>query len=344
MGPARERKVSFLASSFLLAVCICHPALARSQDASVTSNSAAPPQFGLYDISPSSHDPEIATFERMARNQDFASARSGLQGYLSAHPQSAIAHFLMGYVLYRMQQPTASLAEYTLGAKLRRPGAGDIAVVAMDYILLHDYVDADKWLTQAVTWEPNHRQYWYYLGRTKYAENRFQEAIDAFEKCLSLQPRDGTAEYNIGLAYAGLGNTASATLAYQQAIDWQHNAEHQDPQPYLDLGILLLTKDESVKALPYLKSAAQVDGKNPKAHEELGIAYEKLRQFQAAQSELELAISLAQSVPALHFELGRVYQKEGLTSQAKAQFAKCAALNATHSSDEAETPNLFHHE
>lgn len=309
----------------------------------MTSNSAASLQFGLSDISPS-HDPEIATFETMVRNQEFVSARSSLHGYLSAHPQSAVAHFLMGYVLYRIQQPTASLEEYTLGAKLRRPGAGDLAVVAMDYILLSDYADADKWLTQAVTWGPDHRQYWYYLGRTRYAENRFREAIDAFEKCLSLQPGDVTAEYNIGLAYAGLGNAASATLAYQQAIDWQHNADHQDPQPYLDLGILLLSKDESAKALPYLKSAVHLDGKNPKAHEELGIAYEKLRQFQPAQSELELAVSLAQSVPALHFELGRVYQKEGLAPQAKAQFAKCAALNATHSSDAAETPNLLQHE
>lgn len=310
----------------------------------MTSNSAASPQFGLSDMSPFSHDPEIARFEAMVRNQDFASAQSGLQGYLSTHSQSAAAHFLMGYVLYRIQQPKASLEEYTLGATLRRPGAGDLAVVAMDYILLHDYSDADKWLTQSVTWEPDHRLYWYYLGRTKYAENRFQEAIDAFEKCLSLQPGDVTAEYNIGLAYAALGNTTSAIVAYQKAIDWQHNADPQDPQPYLDLGILLLNKDESEKALPYLKSAANLDGKNPKAHEELGIAYERLRQLQAARSEMELAVSLAQSVPALHFELGRLYQKEGLTSEAKAQFAECAALNATHSSDAAETPNLLQHE
>jgi cytochrome c-type biogenesis protein CcmH/NrfG len=43
------------------------------------------------------------------------------------------------------------------------------------------YPDADKWLTKMLEWAPNDSEGWYYLGRTKYNENRFAEAIRAFQ-------------------------------------------------------------------------------------------------------------------------------------------------------------------
>lgn len=55
-------------------------------------------------------------------------------------------------------------------------------------------------------------------------------------------------------------------------------------------------------------------------------------------------MSLAQKISALHFELGRVYQKPGMSSVPQSQFEQCADLNATHSSDAAETPNLASHD
>jgi hypothetical protein len=37
---------------------------------------------------------------------------------------------------------------------------------------------------------------------------------------------------------------------------------------------------------------------------------------------------------ALHFQLRTVYRKQGLAEKAKGEFARAAALNATHSSPE----------
>src|SRR5207253_7946429 len=62
---------------------------------------------------------------------------------------------------------------------------------------------------------------WYYLGRTKYNENRFAEAISAFQQCLKLDPQNVKAEDNLGLSLAGLGRNEEAAVAYNQAIAWQ---------------------------------------------------------------------------------------------------------------------------
>jgi Tfp pilus assembly protein PilF len=64
-----------------------------------------------------------------------------------------------------------------------------------------------------------------------------------------------------------------------------------------------------------------------------------MRDLVKARSEIERAISLAPDIPSFHFEMGRIYQKEGLSAKAKEEFARCAALNATHSTDSAQSPN-----
>ena len=287
-------------------------------------------------------DPVLAGYQSQAERGDYEHAGKNTLTYLSAHPDSAEAHFLLGYISYRENRPDDSLAQYTLGAKLRKPEANDLAVVAMDYILLKDYFDADKWLSVATAWQPENALYWYYLGRTKYSENSFQAAVDIFNKCLVMHPRDVRTEYNLGLAYSGLGRDNDAIAAYEKAIEWQHEDIRKDPQPYLDLGILMLAKDHPDKAVGYLQQAVEFDSLNPKAHEQLGRSYEELHDFAEAESEFAKAESLAPNVPALHFELGRIYKKEGQMAKATEEFAAYTDLNAAHSTDAAETPNPDH--
>lgn len=298
---------------------------------------------------PAAHEPAIespqpsdqvpAEYLALIDQRCYSDAEVKIQAYLRDHPGAAAAHFLLGYTLYRENKPRESLAEYTSGARLQTPGANDLAVVAMDYILLHDYADADKWLTQATAWSPGNELYWYYLGRTKYAENRFQEAIGVFSKCLVLKPRDLRAEYNLGLAYAGLNRDDEAIAAYRTAMGWEQGSAAQDPQPYLDLGVLMLQESKPDQALQPLEKAVALDPQNPRAREQLGRAWEQLRNLPKADAEMQAAVSLAPDIPSLHFELGRIFQQEGLRAKAKQEFDRCAALNATHSSDSAETPN-----
>ena len=293
------------------------------------------------DVQPSSRpvDAQLQNAASSVKAGDFQGAESSIRAYLVLHADSAEAHYLLGYLFYREKKPTASLAEYTLGARFRKPSADDLAAVSLDYVLLHSYADADKWMTQATSMEPANGLYWYYLGRTKYNENRFQEAVDAFDRSLKLLPFNVRAEYNLGLAYAGKALDDKAIDAYKTAIAWQKGTVHEDPQPYLDLGILLANQGHLKDAVTNLQKAVELDAQNPKIHEEIGRVYEQLHSLEKAQVEIESAVALAPNVPSLHFQLGRIYQKEGMTERAKREFASCAVLNGTHSTDSLETPN-----
>jgi tetratricopeptide (TPR) repeat protein len=267
---------------------------------------------------------------------NWAQAESRLRDVLATE-QSSEAYRMLGYALFREKKAKESLAAYTDAARLSTPGPSDLKVVAFDYVLLGAYADADKWLTRVVQSTPNDGDAWYYLGRTKYNENRFAEAIAAFQSALRLQAMSVRAEDNLGLSYEGLNRTSDAETAFRTAIAWESGATQKSEQPYLNLGMLLMQEGRTKEALPQLERAAQLAPSNPKTQEQLGRAYQQAGQPNHAQAALERAVALAPSVAGLHFQLGMVYRQEGLREQAKREFDLCAQLNGAHSSQ--ETPN-----
>lgn len=286
---------------------------------------------------PPSSDPLLQA-RALALAGNLTQSEAILRDLLRNQPSSADAHFLLGYVLFREQKPRDSLAEFTLGARTRRPGADDFRVIASDYVLLHDYGDAVKWFSEVTADNPDDPQAWYLLGRAQYNNQGFNDAIESFRHALRLHPKYIEAENNLGLAWQGLNQPAEAKAAFTAAVAWQ--GDHpSDAQPFLNLGALLFQENQVEKAIGYLRTGAALAPNNPKIHEELGRAYEEDGSLPEAEKELEKAAALAPNVSALHYELGRIFQREGFPDRAREQFALCARLNGSHSS--AETPDPF---
>ena len=300
------------------------------------------------------------------RQSKFDEAERAVRQYLETHANSAEGHFLLGHILFREiqaeaildrqlvlqargpmggavattpeplpkdreEKARASLTEFTAGAKYRDPSAADLKIVAFDYIVLGDYTDADKWLTKMLEWAPNDSDGWYNLGRTKYNENRFAEAISAFQQCLRLDPKNVKAEDNLGLSFAGLGRNDEAAAAYQKAIAWQEQSLAKNPRPYIDLSSLLIDENRPKDAATLLLQAVEIDPRDSKTHELLGKAYTRLEEFPKARVELEKAIELSPLTPNLHCMLAPVYRKQGLAEKAKAEYSRCASLTGSRS-------------
>ncbi|MBV8709219.1 MAG: tetratricopeptide repeat protein [Acidobacteriaceae bacterium] len=260
-----------------------------------------------------------------------AEAEGAARKYLAEHADSADGHYLLGYILFRRARASASLAEYTEGAKYRKPSAADLQVVGADYVVLGDFPDADKWFTKSVEWDPASVLGWYYLGRTKYNENRFEEAVAAFQRCLKLDDKHVKAEDNLGLSYQALGRLDDALQAYRNAIDWQSDAKVKNPGPFIDIGGLFLETNQPEKAVEYLQKALEIAPDDPKAHQQLGKAYFNLNNLPKALVELEKAAQLAPNNAPVHYILAQVYRKQGLGEKAKGEFDRYTKLSATHS-------------
>ena len=316
----------------------------------------------------------LSEAKSLFRQAKFIEADRAVRQYLKNNPNSADGHFLLGHILFReiqaqakdletqfppqthgpmasgrtmgttssdvsipktvQEMAKASLAEFTAGAKFHDPSAADLKIVALDYVLLADYPDADKWLTKMLEWAPNDAEGWYYRGRTKYNENRFAEAISAFQQCLKLDPQNVKAEDNLGLALAGLGRNEEATAAYNRAIAWEAQSLAKNPGPFINLGSLLIDENQPQDAIANLLHAIEIAPRESRAHELLGKAYTHVEDFPKAQAELEKAIELSPQAPNLHCMLAPVYRKQGLAEKAKAEYDRCGTLTGAHSTPE----------
>lgn len=278
----------------------------------------------------------LAEARALATSGQMDKSEALVRGYLEANPASADAHFLLGYVLFREQLARDSLAEFNTAAKYRRPKADEFMAIASDYVLLGDYVDADKWFSEVTKEKPDDPDAWYLLGRTEYNESDYPKAIASFQRALVLRPHYVEAENNLGLAWRDLHQIDKAKVAFQTAIVWQA-ANPVDSQPYLNLGTLFADASQLDEALPNLTKAVELAPENPRVHEELAHVYEAMNNLPGAQSELEKAVTLAPRASSLHFKLARVYRREGKQEQAKHELDLCAKLSGTQSS--VDTPN-----
>lgn len=278
----------------------------------------------------------LAAARSLADQGKLAEAETAIRSYLSANPNSADAHFLLGYVLFREKKARESLAEFTAGAKVRRPGPEELKTVASDYVLLDDFVDADKWFSAVVAGAPDDANAHYLLGRTRFNENDYRGAIASFERAIALRPKYVEAENNIGLAWRELNDLDKARTAFETAIEWQ-GTPPSDAQPFLNLGKLYGYQHQPEKAVEYLQRAAELAPNNPTIHEELSHIYAARPDLTKAQEELEKAIALAPNVSSLHYQLGQLYRKQGLSDRARQEFDLTAKLSGSHSSE--KTPN-----
>jgi tetratricopeptide (TPR) repeat protein len=346
---------------FATAIVFLSSLLAVGPTSTLTKGSVGYASRADQAIAPPTDTDALAEAKSLLAQGKADDADRAVRAYLETHPSSADAHFLRGYILFRQIQThavtsgeaapnsyrepgahapnaaslqstaEASLAEFTEGAKYHPPSAFDLKIVALDYVLLNDYVDADKWLTRSLQWNPKDADTWYYLGRAKYNENRFADAVQCFQQVLKLDAKNVKAQDNLGLSYEGLGQTDAAMAAYQTAIAWQSDSAVKNPGPLLDLGILLMEQNRTQEAVPYLTQAVTIAPKEPRHHEELGKAYLRLEEWQKAQAELETAVALSPQNSRLHYLLGRVYSKEGLAEKAKEEFARSETLKAAES-------------
>ena len=271
---------------------------------------------------------QSATQAMRANRLSEAEAQS--RSFIAREPESSEGHFLLGMILFRQGRATESLAEYTEGAKYHDPDAKDLKVVALDYVLLNDYPNAEKWLTKSIAWDPSDAEAWYYLGRTKYAENRFEEAIAAFEHCLRLENRNVKAKSNLGLSLAGLGRTEQAEAVYREAIAWQAEWKVKLAEPYIDLGDLLLDQNQTEDAIVALTQAQVIAPEEPRVPELLGRALSRQNKFAEARIHLEKAVKLSPGSAADHYLLGQVYRKLGMPEKAKAELDVAATLSNSH--------------
>jgi len=250
----------------------------------------------------------------------FQKAGVALQEYLSGHQKSDDALYLLAYARFRENQPAESLQLYADAAKIKPPAADDLKIVALDYVLLKDYTSAGRTLEAALQLDPGNLEARYHLGRVRYQQNRFDEAIAAFRNVLNRDPNNVKAEDNLGLSLEGKGQADDAILAYRRAIRLDRALLLRSERPYLDLSILFNKLNRATESVTLLEEAVQIAPQSEQAHRELAKAYFAGQRLEDARGEAEHAIQIDPGDSSAHYLLGRIYHRLGKADLAAQHF------------------------
>jgi tetratricopeptide (TPR) repeat protein len=132
-------------------------------------------------------------------------------------------------------------------------------------------------------------------GTVAYKANRDQEAVEAFQQAVRVQPDYPEAHLKLGLAFAALGQDDAADKEYQTAVAQYKNFTRRNPKDadahfHLGLAHTKLGKhDEAVKAY---REAVRLQPDDGDKQYELGLAHTKLAQYKEAVAALNKAIEI----------------------------------------------------
>ena len=153
------------------------------------------------------------------------------------------AHFLLGTVLQRQKRYPEAIASYERSLELSPEYANGAAGVAHCKLELNEYTGAEDWMRRAVALAPDNPQFWINLGAAIAKQERYAEALIAFERAGELElalgvPRESSSDRGTALILMGQAEAAAELFRSDLPELLNPNAHTQYAHALLTLGQL----------------------------------------------------------------------------------------------------------
>ncbi|MEZ4461258.1 MAG: tetratricopeptide repeat protein [bacterium] len=278
-------KTALLAAAFSLSACSSAP---EKKDDKVVTQAAD--DMGMKQEAVENF--QIALNEFAKEKPDNAKALAGLERAVELEPLFAEAHYNLGILLMRLDQPAEAEAAL-LKAKEIDPDVLDYTVaLARSYAV---------------------------QGKTDLAEPLFLEVV-------AREPENLAAKNNLASLALKAGNTDKA-LEYLQDI---LRTDDENVAALTTLG-LVYDKQNNLSLAKYMfTKAAKIDAKDPDAHNNLGLLYMKEQNLAAAVKEFQKAIEVDPNYLEARLNLGSILLQYLDYERANTQFAEAVRISPNH--------------
>jgi tetratricopeptide (TPR) repeat protein len=190
--------------------------------------------------------------------------------------------------------------------------------IAFDYaqalLKVQDFTRAAEVLEAATQSNPANPQLVLALGVARYSQRRFAEAIAAFLKTITIDPRIPQPYVFLGRMLDQAGSAMPQIIADYRR--WLTLEPRRAEPPLLLAKALIASNTANDEPEPLLRRSIDLDSKNWEAHYELGLLLTKKHDYREAAAELETSIKLNPNEPMPHYHLARVYDRLGQPDRA----------------------------
>ena len=279
--------------------------------------------------------------------EDYATAEQMFNSIWSAYPDTAKLGYSLALVQYRSNRIDAAQATlrqlldagressdiYNLQSWcFHKQGKLKEAVRAMDQAIDLDprretnYLDLGKILIEhkrysvaleaakkAIEVAPGSYQAYQLKGNAESNLSLFSEAVKSYQRAVELNPNSSDAILTLALAQSAEGLTEEAVATFEKGI----KRFPQDPKLYQAFGRTLLIPDSGSdaaaesRAVTLLEKALSLDDSLPESHFELGALALKKGNMESALRHLRRAAQLDPTNSKVHYVLSRAYRRLG---------------------------------
>ena len=177
---------------------------------------------------------------------------------------------------------------------------------------------------------------WNNLGLLAAREGRTEEAIQDFQRALTMDPDHLIALQNLGNAYRQGKRWEDAKSVLQRALQ----LSPENPEANYGLGMVFAQLNDTEHAYEYLQKALAARPAYPEALNNLGILYLRTQRRDKAESSFRESIRVAPAFDQAYLNLARLYAIEGDTQKARAVLLQLLKQHHGHAQAEKELEQL----
>ena len=122
-------------------------------------------------------------------------------------------------------------------------------------------------------------------GKQLYRDDQDEQAVQAFQEALKLDPDLAEAHFRLGLGYEALGKREESEAEYKKAVETykKYLADHEDDaEAHYDLGQTYAGLGQYSDAIREYRQATKLKENDPDIYYDLGVAHTNLAQYDAA--------------------------------------------------------------
>lgn len=254
------------------------------------------------------------------RTGQLVEAQKAFAEAIQEDPSDAESVQMFGLTLYRMGQPAKAIP-YLERVRDWMPNADADSnyVLGLCYMNAQRYDDARAAFAKEFEVEPGSAAAYLLLGDMLMRANLAELAVDQAHKALQLDPKLPLAHFMLGEVYLDRSDVEHATQEFEQerqlnpgyaptydrlgdlytrvgkleeaqeALTKAISLDISSTGPFIQMGKVLLHRDDPVTAIMYLKHAEKMDPSNFITHTLLAQAYRKIGQEDESKRETDMA-------------------------------------------------------
>lgn len=309
-----------------------------------------------------SHYNNLEAAKLKVKNSDWDGALELLNHHLDTHPTDTTGLLLRARTLIQLDDLNLALADYS-DILVRYPdqksalqGRGDLFLkmdqieqgildwsnflliasvgerdqayykLGMGYLELKSYDDAVDFFDEAINLREDKAEYYTQKGIAFGRIGENIQAIEAFEKALSLDPSDSAA--TLGLAMIKSGSDPELLRQIEETI--ADSGAHS--QTYKQRGFYRMNHQDEVGALEDFNMAIKDDFDDPENFYYRGLVYTRLKKWKEADADLTRALQLSPEDLNILLARGQARYRAAELVDALEDFTKLITMDGEHAS------------